>query len=472
MSRDAPLSADLSSADLSPADLSPAAASPTLRTLLAGLDGFDGPEGADALDLTIHPGDAMYGFADEQCCGVREQARVEYFRSGHHAFRVVDAALRGLLGPRYPKRVPRRVLDFGAGHGRVTRFLLPRLGAERLTSTEADPSAVAFLGEHFGVSAHETPAEPTDFDLRRRLGRPEGFDVILALSVLTHLPEQTFEGWLRRWLDALTVEGGVLLFTTLGPTTLLPGRTMPRSGFTFERISESRVLDLDDYGTTWVTRDRVGRTLDRLTRGLARWKHVPLGLWNLQDLWLVTLDPRVHWDDDLDLALDRPTGHLETCRLDEGGRVLRASGWATGGRRPPRRARVVLRLDGEVVAETETAGPRPDALQYLHLPADTKVATGFELRYESPEIIPPGAVLRIDVADIDVADDVADDAAKPRSGARHVLHAGSVEATELFLQIKQLRRDADHYRNQVEIFEASRWGRLRRTWMDWKRRLR
>ncbi|MDA8019996.1 MAG: class I SAM-dependent methyltransferase [Thermoanaerobaculia bacterium] len=436
----------------------PTRASPTLRSLLTGLDGVD----PDALDLTIHPGDAMYGFAAEQVGGVREQARLEYFRSGHNVWQVVDAALRQILGPRWPKRRPARVLDFGAGHGRVTRFLLPQLGASRLTSTEADPSAVEFLRAHFGLAAHQTPSDPSGVDLRHRFEQPEGFDAILALSVLTHLPEPAFEAWLKRWLDALTVEGGVLLFTTLGPATLLPGRSMPRSGFHFERISESRILDLDEYGTAWVTRDRVGRTLDRLTRGLARWKHVPRGVWNLQDLWLVTLDPRVHWGGDFELAVDLPTGQLEACRAD--GSILVASGWATGGRRPPRPARVELLLDGELVAEMETSGHRADAIEHLDLEEGAQVAAGFELRHRSNVPIDPATQVRIEVVD---------DVDPARSnGRRHVLHAGSVEGTELFLQMRGMLRDADHYRNQVEIFEQSRWGKMRRIWMSWKRRLR
>lgn len=434
--------------------------SPALRSLLAGLEGFD-PE-AGSLDLTIHPDDAMYAFSEQVQHGVAEQARIEYFRSGHHAWRVVDAALGRVLGPRWPSRRPLRLLDFGAGYGRLTRFLLPALGRERMTSTEADAGAVAFLRDHFGLDAYETPVVPSDdgIDLRRQLDRPGGFDAILALSVLTHLPERSFEAWLKAWLDALTVEGGVLLFSTLGSEVLLPGREMPRSGFHFERMSESRVLDLDDYGTAWVTPDRVGRTLDRLTRGLARWKHVPRGLWNLQDLWLVTLDPRVHWGDEFELAIDRPTGRLEHCRLSDDRRALRVSGWALGGLHPPRGAHIELRLDGEADGEVadgaETSGTRPDALTHLHL-ASTDTSVGFELRCKRDEPINPSSQLRLDALD-------------PQTGRRHVLHAGSVEATELFLQLHHAQSEADRWRREAEVFEASRWGRMRRAWMSWKRR--
>lgn len=439
--------------------------SPTLRSLLAGLDGVD-PE-AGSLDLKIHPDDTMYAFSEEMQHGVAEQARVEYLRSGHHAWRVVDAALGQVVGPRWPKRRPLRLLDFGAGYGRITRFLLPALGAERMTSTEADAGAVRFLREHFGLDARETSADADvdhadGFDLRRQLNRPEGFDAILALSVLTHLPERSFEAWLKAWLDALTVEGGVLLFSTLGPAAMLPGREMPRAGFHFERMSESRVLDLDDYGTAWVTPDRVGRLLDRLTDGLARWKHVPLGLWNLQDLWLVTLDPRLPWGDGFEFAVDQPTGRLESCRLSNDRRRLKVSGWAFGGLRPPRASRVELRLggesEGEPAAESETSGPRPDALAHLHLPAGDTPA-GFELHCERAEPIDPSSQLRLDVVD-------------PATGRRHVLHAGSIEATELFFQLAEARSEADRWRREAEVFEASRWGKMRRAWMSWKGRFR
>lgn len=450
---------------------------PTLDGLFEGLDGAD----AAAIDPTIHPGDAMFGFAEELCCGARGPARVEYFRSGHHAWSVVDDALRRILGPRYPARRPARVLDFGAGHGRITRFLLPAFGRERVTSAEADPSAVAFLRDHFGLRAQETPADPGDrdkgdrhetgggYDLRRELGSAEGFDLVLALSVLTHLPERTFVRWLRRWLDALTVEGGLLVFTTLGPKALLPGRSMPASGLHFERVSESRVLDLDDYGTTWVTPGWMGRTLDRLTGGLARWHHVPKGLWHLQDLWLVTLDPRIEWPPDLGAALDRPTGALEVCRLSDDGRVLEVSGWAAGGRRPPRGATVELRLGGERLAGVATSGHRADAAADLDLDFDldldrdggdsADVATGFHFRHESPHRLDPTAQLRLDVVD---------DHDPRGNGHRHVLHASSIEAGELYLLLRQTQRGLEHFRNQVAIFEASRWGKMRRKWMELK----
>lgn len=453
-----------------PTDSSPRP-SPTLRSLLAGLDGVD-PE-AGSLDLTIHPDDTMYAFSEELQHGVAEQGLVEYFRSGHHAWRVVDAALAQAVGPRWPKRRPLRLLDFGAGYGRVTRFLLPALGSERMTSTEADADAVTFLRENFGLDAQETSGtvlpetvlsktSAGSFDLRRQLDRPEGFDAILALSVLTHLPEHSFEAWLKAWLDALTVEGGVLLFSTLGPAAMLPGREMPRSGIHFERVSESRVLDLDDYGTSWVTPDRVGRLLDRLTRGLARWKLVPLGLWNLQDLWLVTLDPRVHWGDDFELAVDQPIGHFEACHLAEDRRSLRVSGWASGGRWPARVPRVELILDGEAVAEVRPLETRPEAAAMLgHSHLGDELLLDFSLSYEAPEPLDPSAQMRIEVID-----DVG-----PRcNGRRHVLHAGSVEATELFLQLRQARNEADRWRREAEVFEASRWGRMRRAWMSWKGR--
>jgi hypothetical protein len=273
-------------------------------------------------------------------------------------------------------------------------------------------------------------ADPSDRDLRREFQQPGGFDVILALEAPGELPDPDWVTRLRRRLDALTVEGGVLLLTSTRP----PG---------------------------WI-----GRTLDQLTGGLARWRHVPGAGLNPaapspEDLWLITLDPRVDWGADFELTIDQPTGCLERCALSEDGRRLELSGWAAGGRFPPRGARIELMLDGEIVAESQTTDLRADAAQVLGATHADVLRLGFSLSYDAPEPLDPARRIRV------VA---VDDLASPSNGSRHELHAASLEATEPLLQLRHQRRIADHYRNQVELFEASRWGKLRRAWMALKAR--
>ena len=73
------------------------------------------------------------------------------------------------------------------------------------------------------------------------------------------MPEITWGRWVRSLLDKVR-PGGVLLFTTQGPTT---GRNhfgvpeLPESGFWFHADSEQKDLDTADYGQTLVSSDYV-----------------------------------------------------------------------------------------------------------------------------------------------------------------------------------------------------------------------
>ena len=78
------------------------------------------------------------------------------------------------------------------------------------------------------------------------------FDVIFVASLFSHLPERRFVPWLR-WLYRRLAPGGVLVVSTHGPESLLPGRALPAGGFHFETLSESRRLTGDEYGSTWVS---------------------------------------------------------------------------------------------------------------------------------------------------------------------------------------------------------------------------
>lgn len=97
------------------------------------------------------------------------------------------------------------LLDFGAGYGRLTRFLPVFFPKAEIQASEVKREALRFLKEQFEITGmlHET--DPDSF-------RGEKFDAILALSVFTHLPEGLFQSWLERLYQALN-EGGKLMIT-------------------------------------------------------------------------------------------------------------------------------------------------------------------------------------------------------------------------------------------------------------------
>ncbi|MEM9558461.1 MAG: class I SAM-dependent methyltransferase [Acidobacteriota bacterium] len=424
------------------------------------------PEIADP-STVIAADDAMFAFALRSCRGVASAARLEYFASAAAGYRLAAGVLSAL-----PVDAP--VLDFGCGHGRVTRLLASAMGAgsrpNRLWATEADPDGVAFVRDVLGVAAFSSPLDPADFN--PPAGVPQRFGLILAYSVLSHLPLHRWGAWMRRWLDLLQ-PGGLLVASVLPDDTLLPGRTMPDSGFHFEAMSESRALDLDDYGTAWVTESFVTDALREATGGRARSRRLRRRLWHLQDVYLVAIDDAGARA--LDALTDRadaqhlldpgPAGRLERVELfpAHAPERLHLSGWASAGRgRHPATLEVTLG-DGapsrRVDAVAETSGPRPDAARLLGI--DPGSPLGFELTLDAANhtmAVEPSTPMRIVARD-------------PATGVGHPLWLGPIESASLACALQRTADERDAARDALAIVEASGFGRLRRQWMRWKQKM-
>lgn len=416
-------------------------------------------------DPTIHPDDAMLRFSEQLHHGVRSAAVLEYFRSGWAAFRAAEQ----VLDWRFGRSGPRSIADFGCGHGRVSRFFARRYGVERVVAAEADPSGVAFV-RRFGIPVLHTPVAPERCDLSNRLAEVSpvvegagGVDALFAYSVLTHLPARTFGAWLARFWDALA-PGGVLAVSVLDERTLWPGRSMPASGFYFEPISESQVLDEQDYGSTWITEARMRGELGKLV-DVARVERLSGGLWRLQDLWIVVKEGRSPGSasavgsapaDLPALTFDPgPVGYLESVSHSADGRGLTLAGWASDWRSEP--VRVDLELDGHRVASAEAVGPRDDLAD-----ADPGgQAGGFSLVFRREEPIDPATPMTL-VARPAQGDPGADD---------YPIYRGTIEAAYLLLRVAEARRELEAARSDRAVFEASRFGQARRRWLRLKQRL-
>ncbi|MDP9122107.1 MAG: class I SAM-dependent methyltransferase [Acidobacteriota bacterium] len=430
---------------------------PLVRALLAA-SGLAG----EGIDLSIDPHDEMLGFLVESQSGDVDRALFTYFQSG---LSIADS-LREVLAWRFgdPGRVG-KLLDFASGYGRVTRFLLRSVPADRVWVSDIYAEAVAFQEERFAVHGLASTVRPED------LACAETFDAVLVTSLFTHLPEERFIAWLRVLLGRLT-PGGVLVWSAHDEGLLPPERQMPAGGILFEEKSESGSLATADYGSTWVSEGFVREALTRAVGSGGFSVHrLPRGLCNFQDLYVTV--PEAGADFSGLRFRGEPLFHMERCAI-RGTRQLELSGWAavpgTG-----RLTQVEVLLDGVLLQSLPIDGPRRDVAAALG--GERFLASG----WGGSCLLPEGVSRRSAVLLLRVVGDRGDPV---------VVQAGSIEAAllasarlevivlgrELAQSTALLRSTEAHaahaiaeLRARLAAMEASRFWKLRNAWFRVKK---
>ena len=416
-----------------------------------------------SLDLAIDERDEMLGFLVRSHRGDRDSALFQYFQSGESIARCLEQVLRWRFGD---LRRIRGLLDFASGYGRVTRFLVRSVPAQRVWVADVYADGVQYQAERFGVHPIVSAIRPEDFV------RAERFDAILVTSLFTHLPEERFVAWLRTLLGLLN-PGGLLAFSAHSPEVLPAGAEMPAGGFLFVPTSESGSLDTRDYGSTWVTGDFVRAALDRAMGRESSLHHIERALCNFQDLYLALPEPGVDFSG---LAFQgEPQLFVERAALDAEGR-LELAGWAAvrnGGVR-----QVEVWLDGERLGAAPVDGERADVAGFFGGGA-RYVHSGWSCACRLPAATSrSAAVLRLRVVD--------------GAGGGHVLWAGSVPELLLAssrLESEQLRGWLRHNEavltderaraaaecqalaGRIAAMRASRFWKLRNAWFRFKARV-
>jgi SAM-dependent methyltransferase len=228
----------------------------------------------------IDPGDEMYGYGLRSLRGSVDAAAILYFSVG----RTIADSVADAIAWRFRSPGPARVLDFAAGYGRATRFLVRRFAPGTLTAAEIDPAALAFQRRTLGVETLLAPGEAGDF-------RPAAaWDAVVASSFFSHLSEPRFRGWLGA-LWSVVAPGGLLLFSTHGPHLVGEGGDLSR-GIVFRPESETDRLDAEAYGSSWVTEEFVRDAVRHSCTGGAV-HAIPFGLDGRQDLYAVVRPPSV-----------------------------------------------------------------------------------------------------------------------------------------------------------------------------------
>lgn len=133
-------------------------------------------------------------------------------------------------------------LDFGCGCGRVMRFMRANTPGLRISGTDLDADAIAWLRASMpGTFTTNGPCPPVDF-------ADDTFDLVYAVSVFTHLDEGAQMSWLAE-IARVLAPGGLGVLTVHGPDlwkTFLAGR---RPGIDADELRRLRQLPpVEDAG--------------------------------------------------------------------------------------------------------------------------------------------------------------------------------------------------------------------------------
>lgn len=155
----------------------------------------------------------------------------EFRMGGYTAFRRIEQAIRDAAGE--PPTAFPRVLDWGCGCGRVSRYFLSLPGI-RVTGVDVDPDNVGWCRSNLPAGTWDVVS------LRPPTILPTaGFDLVFGVSVFTHLKEPDQFAWLGE-LQRVVRPGGLALMTFHGDASVV------WSGLTAERYAELRRAGLCD----------------------------------------------------------------------------------------------------------------------------------------------------------------------------------------------------------------------------------
>ena len=197
----------------------------------------------------IHHEDFIFQFIKSSKAGDSDAGVLQYYRNGRYSAELLrDTVIPDATA--YHARCgrvwsPTDVLDFASGYGCLSRHLRPVFEAERISTCGIHEQANAFSEEILGLNAIQSKSNPDEIELPDQ-------DLIVVLSLFSHLPSHTFGRFLSTLAGALA-PGGALLFTTRGARSHEIGDgsiEVGEDGFGFAARSEQLDLDANEYGLT------------------------------------------------------------------------------------------------------------------------------------------------------------------------------------------------------------------------------
>lgn len=315
------------------------------------------------LSVEVHPDDTTFTYVVGKGRS-REVAWQEYFWMGKEIVFLLEQILRW-TGRSWQD--VRQYLDFASGYGRSTRFVMRVMPRERISISDIVAPAVEFQRDYLGVHGFVSCVAPEEVEFDRE------YDLISVISLFSHLPEGTFEGWLRKLVAALS-DGGILVFTTHDLQSIEDCGHPPVEGdFAFLPVSETEDLDRASYGSTFCNPRFVQGLLERIP-GASLLAHWPRGLNRHQDLYVVGKGIEKPATPCLLRSHVRVHVELGTVGADSG---VRLEGWALG-EDLGRVQSVRVYLDGDDAGEAALGLDRSDVAKYFGPPAVADCGWRFE----------------------------------------------------------------------------------------------
>lgn len=301
---------------------------------------------------TISKNDDMYLFALQHFKGNRDRACIELLTTGKQSMDVIRQIIRWNF--KGFKDVS-GFLDFASGHGRLTRFLTQELSPTRISVCDISEDAIKFQKKQFGVNGIVSVQDPQDFNPGNQ------YDCIFVASLFSHLPEKYFTGWLRRLYELLT-RNGVLVFSVHDAAVLPSHLKMEGKDILFLPESESRSLDKEEYGTTYVTESFISRIIAQITGG-SRYYRKKRGLWWFQDLYMLSKNPDKNFGD-LDI-FQGPAGYVDRCVITDKNEVC-VDGWAADFGTDTHIKEIRISVKGKIIHRCIPTYDRPDISRAFH----------------------------------------------------------------------------------------------------------
>jgi SAM-dependent methyltransferase len=202
--------------------------------------------------------------------------------------KTVALDIYGAVAPHVSLGDPMRILDFGCGCGRVLAFLGVIASRADFSASDIDPEAIEWCRQNLGGNGGRSRfGFGVNSDLPPLPFGEGEFDLVYAISVFTHLPEDMQFKWLAE-LRRITRPGGLLVISTSGGH-LIRGhlsadslRQFEEKGFHYHPYGSTDGLP-DYYQAAWHTRPYVERTWAEFLEVV---EMVPSGIAGHQDLVL------------------------------------------------------------------------------------------------------------------------------------------------------------------------------------------